>query len=120
MTGRDLVNCIEKNNLYDRHIFIGVEGNISPIGFISETKNGDLFIAQEGMNENDIFDNCNNKERYFSEWFNIISYAYAKKLWENDEKIFLVLRSDGTDCYAECYDKFEDIPGDALLGFDKY
>lgn len=58
-------------------------------------------------------------EEYFSEWFDIIPKHDAKMLWEDGDRSFLVLRSDGTDAYADCYDNWEEIPEDALFGLDK-
>ena len=58
-------------------------------------------------------------KEYFSEWFDIIPKHDAKMLWEDGDRSFLVLRSDGTDAYADCYDSWEEIPEDALFGLDK-
>ena len=58
-------------------------------------------------------------KKYFSEWFDIIPKHDAKMLWEDGDRSFLVLRSDGTDAYAEWYDSWEEIPEDALFGLDK-
>jgi len=119
MTGEDLINYIKKNGLEGRHFFIDVEGYVSPIQTIFENDHGDVFLAQEGRGEHDYLDDCNNRSRYFEEWFDIISYDEAKKLWCEGNRGFVVLRSDGSDCYAECYDSFEDIPGDSYFGLEK-
>ena len=58
-------------------------------------------------------------KEYFSEWFDIIPKHDAKMLWEDGDRSFLVLRSDGTDAYADCYDSWEEILEDALFGLDK-
>lgn len=58
-------------------------------------------------------------KEYFSEWFDIIQKHDAKMLWEDGDRSFLVLRNDGTDAYADCYDSWEEIPEDALFGLDK-
>ena len=57
-------------------------------------------------------------KEYFSEWFDIIPKHDAKMLWEDGDRSFLVLRNDGTDAYADCYDSWEEIPEDALFGLD--
>lgn len=119
MTGQDLINYIEENRFQDKHFFINVEGYISAIGSISETENGDIFLSQEGMGITDIFDDNHNREEYFKEWFNIIPRHDAEILWEDGDRSFLVLRKDGSDSYADCYDSWEEIPEDALFGFDK-
>lgn len=38
MTGQELIKKIEKENLQDRHLFIDVEGYISPVCEVLETK----------------------------------------------------------------------------------
>lgn len=61
-------------------------------------------------------------EKYFSEWFDIISKEKAKELWNNGNKGFLVLRSNGTDCYADCFNSWDEIIKscpDALFGLDR-
>ena len=45
-------------------------------------------------------------KEYFSEWFDIIPKHDAKMLWEDGDRSFLVLRSDVTDAYADCYDSW--------------
>ena len=119
MTGQDLINYIEEGKLQDKHFFINVEGYISAIDSISETENGDVFLLQEGMGITDIFDDVHNRERYFEEWFSIIPEHDAKILWDDGDRSFLVLRKDGSDAYADCYDSWEEIPEDALFGLDK-
>ena len=119
MIGQDLINYIEEGNLQDRHFFIDVEGYVSTIDSVLETNNGDIVLAQEDRGIIDVLDDPYNRERYFSEWFNIIPYSDAKQLWEDGDRSFLVLRSDGTDAYADSYENFEDIPHDSYFGFDK-
>ena len=99
MTGQELIKKIEKENLQDRHLFIDVEGYISPVCEVLETKSGDIILTQEGRGIDDLYDK-DNLERYFSEWF-------------------YVLRRDGSDCSAYCYDTFGEIPEDALFGIEK-
>lgn len=119
MTGQDLINYIEEGKLQDKHFFINVEGYISAIGSVLETENEDIILSQEGMGITDIFDDVHNRERYFEEWFNIIPEHDAKILWDDGDRSFLVLRKDGSDAYADCYDSWEEIPEDALFGLDK-
>ena len=119
MTGQDLINYIEEGKLQDKHFFINVEGYISAIGSVLETENEDIILSQEGMSITDIFDDVHNRERYFEEWFNIIPKHDAKILWDDGDRSFLVLRKDGSDAYADCYDSWEEIPEDALFGLDK-
>ena len=116
MTGQDLINYIEEGKLQDKHFFINVEGYVSAIGSISETENGDIFLSQKGMG---VSDDVHNRERYFEEWFDIIPRHDAEILWNDGDRGFLVLRKDGSDAYADCYDSWEEIPEDALFGFDK-
>ena len=40
-------------------------------------------------------------KEYFSKWFDIIPKHDAKMLWENGNRNFLVLASDGSDRYAD-------------------
>lgn len=55
----------------------------------------------------------------FSEWFEIIPKEEAERKWYLRELDFCVLRRDGSDCYADCYDTFGEIPEDALFGIEK-
>lgn len=119
MTGKDLINYIEEEKLQDKHFFIDVEGYVSTIDSVLETENGDIILSQEGMGITDIFDDVHNRERYFEEWFDIIPEHDAKILWDDGDRSFLVLRKDGSDAYADCYDSWEEIPEDALFGLDK-
>ena len=119
MTGQDLINYIEEGKLQDKHFFINVEGYISAIGSVLETENEDVILSQEGMGITDIFDDVHNRERYFEEWFDIIPEHDAKILWDDGDRSFFVLRKDGSDAYADCYDSWEEIPEDALFGLDK-
>ena len=119
MTGQDLINYIEEGKLQDKHFFIDVEGYVSTIDSVLETENGDIILSQEGMGITDIFDDVHNRERYFEEWFDIIPEHDAKILWDDGDRSFLVLRKDGSDAYADCYDSWEEIPEDALFGLDK-
>lgn len=119
MTGQDLINYIEERKLQDKHFFIDVEGYVSTIDSVLETNNGDIVLSQEGRGVIDVLDDPYNRERYFAEWFNVIPYSDAKQLWEDGDRSFLVLRSDGTDAYADSYESFEDIPHDSYFGFDK-
>ena len=49
-------------------------------------------------------------EEYFSKWFDIIPEHYAKILWDDGDRSFLVLSiKDGTDRYADCCESFEEI-----------
>ena len=61
-------------------------------------------------------------EEYFSKWFDIIPKHDAKMLWEDGDRSFLILKSDGTDCYADCFDSWEEIEEsypDALFGLER-
>ena len=40
-------------------------------------------------------------KEYFSEWFDIIPKHDAKMLWEDGDRSFLVLASDGSDRYGK-------------------
>lgn len=60
-------------------------------------------------------------KKYFSEWFDIIPKHDAKMLWEDGDRSFLVLSSDGSDRYADCFDSWEEIERsypDALFGLE--
>ena len=78
MTGQELIKKIEKENLQDRHLFIDVEGYISPVCEVLETKSGDIILTQEGRGIDDLYDK-DNLERYFSEWFKIIPKEEAER-----------------------------------------
>lgn len=56
---------------------------------------------------------------YFSSWFEIISNAEAKQLWDSGFYDFLVLRSDLTDSYAFNYGDFNEFPDDCIFGIEK-
>ena len=64
-----------------------------------------------------------NTKEYFSKWFDIIPLKDALMLWEDGDRSFLILTPDGTDRYADCYEKFSEILGEvdngALLGLEK-
>ena len=121
MTGQELIDYIQEGKLQDRHFFIDVEGYFSTIDNVMENERGDIILSQEGRNVNDWKDDCYNRERYFSEWFNIIPFSDAKMLWEDGDRSFSILKSDGTDCYADCFDSWEEIEvtyPDALFGLE--
>ena len=118
MTGQELIKKIEEENLQDRHLFIDVEGYISPVCEVLETKSGDIILTQEGRGIDDLYDK-DNLERYFSEWFKIIPREEAERKWFLRELDFYVLRRDGSDCSAYCYDTFGEIPEEALFGIEK-
>ena len=78
MTGQELIDYIQEGKLQDRHFFIDVEGYFSTIDNVMENERGDIILSQEGRNVNDWKDDCYNRERYFSEWFDIIPFSDAK------------------------------------------
>lgn len=122
MTGHELIDYIENGKLQDKHFFIDVEGYLSPIQEVMETDRGDIILSQEGRNVNDWKDDLYNRERYFSEWFDIIPKSDAKMLWEDGDRSFLVLASDGTDRYADNFETWEEIEQsypDALFGLER-
>lgn len=78
------------------------------------------YIEEGKLQDKHFFINdVHNRERYFEEWFSIIPEHDAKILWDDGDRSFLVLRKDGSDAYADCYDSWEEIPEDALFGLDK-
>ena len=122
MTGQELIDYIENGKLQDRHFFIDVEGYFSTIDNVMENEHEDIILSQEGRNVNDWKDDKYNLERYFSEWFDIIPKHDAKMLWEDGDRSFLVLASDGTDRYADNFESWEDIEHsypDALFGLER-
>ena len=61
-------------------------------------------------------------KEYFSEWFDIIPKSDAKMLWDDEDRSFLVLASDGTDRYADNFEAWEEIEQsypDALFGLER-
>ena len=99
-----------------------MEGYLSPIQQVMENERGDIILSQESRNVNDWKDDKYNLERYFSEWFDIISKHDAKILWEDGDRSFLVLASDGSDRYADCFESWEEIETtypDSLFGLKK-
>ena len=61
-------------------------------------------------------------KEYFSEWFDIIPFSDAKQLWEDGDRSFLVLASDGSDRYADNFESWEEIEAtypDALFGLER-
>ena len=61
-------------------------------------------------------------KEYFSERFDIIPKHDAKMLWEDGDRNFLVLVSDGSDRYADCFESWEEIEHsypDALFGLER-
>lgn len=122
MTGQELIDYIQEGKLQDKHFFIDVEGYLSPIQEVMENDCGDIILAQEGRNVNDWKDDKYNLERYFSEWFDIIPKHDAKILWEDGDRSFLVLASDGTGRYADNFESWEEIEEtypDVLFGLEK-
>lgn len=122
MTGQELIDYIQEGKLQDKHFFIDVEGYLSPIQEVMENDCGDIILSQEGRNVNDWKDDKYNLERYFSEWFDIIPKHDAKILWEDGDRSFLVLASDGTDRYADNFESWEEIEEtypDVLFGLEK-
>ena len=108
--------------MQDRHFFIDVEGYFSTMDNVMENERGDIILSQEGRNVNDLKDDCYNRERYFSEWFDIIPKHDAKMLWKDGDRSFLVLASDGSDRYADCFESWEEIEAtypDALFGLER-
>ena len=122
MTGQDLIDFIQACELQNRHFFLDVEGYVSPIQEILDTEQGDIILSQENRNNNDFRDNKHNLERYFSEWFYIVSKSEARQLWEAGDGHLLVLTNDGTDRYADNFKTWEEIENsfpDALFGLEK-
>ena len=122
MTGQELIDYIQEGKLQDRHFFIDVEGYLSPIQELMENEHGDIILSQEGRNVNDWKDDKYNLERYFSEWFDIIPKHDAKMLWQDEDRSFLVLASDGSDRYADNFESWEEIEEsypDALFGLER-
>ena len=122
MTGQELIDYIQEGKLQDKHFFIDVEGYLSPIQEVMENEHEDIILSQEGRNVNDWKDDKYNLERYFSEWFDIIPKHDAKMLWEDGDRSFLVLASDESDRYADCFESWEEIEAtypDALFGLEK-
>ena len=122
MTGQELIDYIQEGKLQDRHFFIDVEGYLSPIQEVMENEHEDIILSQEGRNVNDWKDDKYNLERYFSEWFDIIPKHDAKMLWEDGDRSFLVLASDGSDRYADNFESWEEIEAtypDALFGLER-
>lgn len=121
MTGQELIDYIQKRELQDRHFFIDVEGYFSTIDSVMENEHGDIVLLQAGMDANDYKNDDHNLERYFSEWFDIIPESDAETLWNDGDKSFLVLSSDGSDRYASNFESWEDIKAtypDALFGLE--
>ena len=121
MTGQELIDYIQEGKLQDRHFFIDVEGYFSTIDNVMENEYGDIILSQKGRDVNDWKDDKYNLERYFSEWFDIIPKHDAKMLWEDGDRSFLVLASDGSDRYADCFESCEEIEAtypDALFGLE--
>ena len=61
-------------------------------------------------------------KEYFSEWFDIIPKHDAKMLWEDGDRSFLVLVSDGSDRYADNFESWEEIKHsypDCLFGLER-
>lgn len=82
----------------------------------------DIILSQEDRCSEDWKSDPFNLERYFSEWFDIISYDDAKNRWENGERNFLVLLNDGSDRYADNYETWEELTNtnpDAYFGIEK-
>ena len=122
MTGQELIDYIQEGKLQDKHFFIDVEGYLSPIQEVMENEHEDIILSQEGRNVNDWKDDKYNLERYFSEWFDIIPKHDAKMLWEDGDRSFLVLASDGSDRYADNFESWEEIEEsypDALFGLER-
>lgn len=122
MTGQELIDYIQERELQDRHFFIDVEGYFSTIDSVVENEHGDIVLLQAGMDANDYKDDQYNLERYFSEWFDIIPKSDAEVLWNDGDRSFLVLSSDGSDRYASNFESWEDIEAaypDALFGLER-
>ena len=121
MTGRELINYIQERELENRHFFIDVEGYFSTIDFVMENEHGDIVLLQTGMDANDYKDDKYNLERYFSEWFDIIPKHIAEILWNDGDRSFSILSSDGSDRYASNFKSWEEIEEtypDALFGLE--
>lgn len=122
MTGQELIDYIQEGKLQDRHFFIDVEGYFSTIDCVMENEHGDIILSQEGRNVNDYKDDKYNLERYFLEWFDFIPKSDAKMLWEDGDRSFLVLASDGSDRYASNFETWEEIENnypDCLFGLER-
>lgn len=121
MTGQELIDLIQNGKLEDRHFFINVEGYVSRIQWVMENNYGDVILSQEGRRVEDCVEDKYNRERYFSEWFNIIPENDAKTLWDDGNRSFLVLRKDGTESYADSYKSWEEIllEDEVLFGLEK-
>lgn len=122
MTGQELINYIQEGKLQNNHFFIDVEGYVSTIDNVMENEYGDIILSQEGRSTDDYKDDKYNLERYFLEWFVLIPKSDAKMLWDDGERSFLVLASDGSDRYADNFESWEEIEHsypDALFGLER-
>ena len=119
MTGRELYDYLVAHNMENAHIFIETGGMVSPVESLIPTESGDVVLGDADANRNDYRSGLANRKRYFSEWFDIISKSTAKMLYRRNPGALIVLRTDGTDCYADNYSCWKDIPDDALFGVKK-
>lgn len=122
MTGQELIDYIENGKLQNKHFFIDVEGYFSTIDCVMENEHRDIILSQKGRSVNDYRDGKYNLERYFLEWFDLIPKSDAKMLWDDGDRSFLVLSSDGSDRYASNFETWEDIEQsypDAYFGLER-
>lgn len=81
-----------------------------------------LFFLKKEKNVNDYKDDKYNLERYFLEWFDFIPKSDAKMLWDDGDRSFLILSSDGSDRNASNFETWEEIENtypDALFGLER-
>lgn len=109
MTGIEIVNYILDNNLQSREFFVAAEGYLgeTSLDSICETNSGDVILGFTEM-VNGSFPDKRILETYFSRWFQIISKEEAERFWEEGNRSFSVLHQDTSDCYASCYQSFEE------------
>ena len=76
-------------------------------------------LTEEGYKiSNGLYEKLEN----FCNHFDIIPKEDAMQLWEDGDRSFVVLATDGTDRYAECFETWEEIEEnfpDALFGLEK-
>lgn len=76
----------------------------------------------ENKNISDWRDDQYNMERYFSEWLNVIPEQDAQMLWQDGDRSFLVLATNGDSRYADCFESWEELKEtypEALFGLEK-
>lgn len=124
MTGREIIELIQKNNWEDADIWMSVQG------YIGEVKNvEEMFPKLPNTCDVMISDDCETErdnyfwESYYGSYLNLIPKHDADVLFKDGDRSFLICPCDGTEYYIPddiTEEEWEELKNsDVLFGLEK-